>query len=366
MCGIIHVKKLRDGKKARKTVAKRYYSQKHRGSEGFGFIEIKKGFIVNECRSVDEKGIMKYLEESDADEILFHHRYPTSTPNFVESTHPIRVSHESLAYDYFVVHNGIVTNDKFLRDEHKKQGFSYSTELRKALITPKGNVYLEDKDTKWNDSEALAIDFVLALENNIPMKSYGSVALVALQFDKLTMKVKALYWGHNAGSPLCIEDTKDVFSLSSMSGKDVEPGKIFCLDYETMAIISEDKTVGGYYITKYYNTHEYNKTSSVREVTQPWNKKHGFQKIGFADIKEEEKKRTRALELMAPEASVPEPEEDDFILDKEQQMADLKEALNVAVAKNDYDSATEIEGEIEVLKDDILNDKMKILWPDRE
>jgi len=43
--------------------------------------------------------------------IIAHHRYPTSTKNLINQTHPIQVSNELLEHDYLVIHNGVITND---------------------------------------------------------------------------------------------------------------------------------------------------------------------------------------------------------------------------------------------------------------
>lgn len=241
MCGIIHCKRV-DGKQAKRIIAKRYNVQKSRGSDGFGFVEIKNGIVTSEVRAEKEKEILAKLELSEADEILFHHRFPTSTPNFIEATHPIRVSHKDLKYDYYIVHNGIITNDEELRSNHIDLGFKYTTEIRKKFITS-GNVYSE---YMWNDSEALAIDFSLAIEKHKPINSKGSIAIVALQYDKKTKKVIALFYGRNEGNPLKMEESKDFFCISSESGVLIEPNVLFRLDYVTGDITREERAIGVY------------------------------------------------------------------------------------------------------------------------
>ena len=249
MCGIIHVKR-KQGILANKSVIKRYLKQKNRGTEGFGFIEIKNGLVVGGKRSEGEKEILKALEESTADEILFHHRMPTSTPNFIESTHPIVVKHKSLKYHYYVVHNGIISNDKDLKKLHVGEGFRYTTAIKEQWIT-KGNVYSNEI---FNDSEALAIDIAKSIENKTAMESRGSIAVIALQVDKKTKEAVALYYGRNYGNPLKVELGKDLFGISSESGKDLKSDTLYRYDYITDEITKEEKDIGK------YPYHEYSRT----------------------------------------------------------------------------------------------------------
>ncbi len=244
MCGIIHIKR-QTGVCANKSVIKRYQKQKSRGTEGFGFIEMKNGVVIGGKRAEEEKDILKALEESDADEILFHHRTPTSTPNFIESTHPIEVKNKSLKYDYYVVHNGIIYNDVEMRKKHIEEGFIYTTDINKIWETSQ-NTY---SSVIFNDSEAVAIDFVKSIEKGEFMSSRGSIAIIALQVNKKTKKAKALFYAHNTGNPLRIELGKDLFGISSESGKELKTNILYKYDYDTEEITEEYKTIG---INSYY------------------------------------------------------------------------------------------------------------------
>jgi len=242
MCGIIHCKKQNKNEKANKLVIKRFEKQRSRGTQGFGYVEIKNGVVVAEVRTQTEKEIMEKLEKSEADEIMFHHRLPTSTPNIIESTHPIRVFNDNLKYGYYVVHNGVIRNDEELREQHVKDGFEYTTELKKQFVTNK-NVYSE---IMWNDSEAVAIDFCQAIETGKKMTSEGSIAIVALQFEKDSGKAIALYFGRNEGNPLKIENDANFLSISSESGKDLKTDTLYRYDYSKNAISESKMTIGIY------------------------------------------------------------------------------------------------------------------------
>lgn len=242
MCGIIHCKKQNKNEKANRLVIKRFEKQRSRGTQGFGYVEIKSGIVVAEVRTQTEKEIMEKLEKSEADEIMFHHRLPTSTPNIIESTHPIRVFNDNLKYGYYVVHNGVIRNDEELREQHVKEGFEYTTELKKQFVTQK-SIYSE---IMWNDSEAVAIDFCQAIETSKKMTSEGSIAIVALQFEKDSGKAIALYFGRNEGSPLKIENDANFLSISSESGKDLKTNTLYRYDYAKNAISESKMTIGIY------------------------------------------------------------------------------------------------------------------------
>ena len=311
MCGLIHLKKLNMKERASKSVLKRFNKQIDRGVLGFGFVELKNGYVVAEVRTQGKAEMLEKLEKSLADEIMFHHRIPTSTPNFVESTHPISIKNKNLKYNYFVMHNGIISNDDLLRDEHKKAGFSYVTEIDKKWITC-GNTY---GDVMWNDSESVAIDFVLALENGVEMKSEGSIAIVCLQYEKESGKAVALYFGRNYGNPLCIESTKDFLGISSESGKSIDTDILYKYDYETGKITEKDMDFGEY---------KYTSTSGA-----------GY-KYNYEDKYYEE---------------------EDYETDYEMEMDYLDEQKALALSSGDWDLVQYWETEIEELKINMKADK---------
>lgn len=345
MCGIIHVKRSK-GTPANKAVIKRYHKQKARGSEGFGFIEIKDGIVHAGKRSENEKDILEALEKSDADEIFFHHRTPTSTPNLIEATHPIVVKNKKLLYNYYVIHNGIIYNDDVLKREHEKQGFVYTTVIKKQFITKK-NTYSSEM---FNDSESLAIDFVLSLENNVAMKSEGSIAIMVLQVAKKTKKAIALYYGRNTGNPLKIEiqgKGKDTFlGISSESGKELSPNVLYRFDYSTGEITSDAKMIG-----------------NLSEPTYKWNGYNGYN--GYAGSYEGSYDDYGSLpptygyysEKLGCWVNTAKSGWDDngyptdFEFDFDEAVQDLKDEIKDAKKYDDYDSVVALEAELEEMED---------------
>lgn len=236
MCGIIAIIQ-KNGKPAVKKLRKAYQQQKSRGSEGFGFIAIQNGTLQHFTRKRFEKEIFKELSPIRATDLLFHHRQPTSTQNTENTAHPIPVSHPSLEYDYYVVHNGVITNDKELSLKFKEEGFTYTTELVPCVYSKYEDMYYVEDDgkTQHNDSETLAIDLALAIEHGADkIQSKGGIVFMALQVNKKTQKCVSLFFGKNDGRPLVLEDTATYVRISSIgSGKPIEEHKLHCYDYAT-------------------------------------------------------------------------------------------------------------------------------------
>lgn len=235
MCGIILLMR-KDGRPAIKQLLKTFEKQRGRGTLGFGYVAFDEGVVTKIDRSTGEGDIKHSLREIDAKAVLFHHRYPTSTPNFREATHPIYVSNVRLNFDYYVVHNGVISNDHRLKPDHEKLGYRYTTQMVKQEVwTTNGDAYNEGTPiVKWNDSEALAIEVAEGIENNKhSIEATGSIAFIALQVDKNTQEVKSIYYGRNT-SPLELEDNGSYFKLSSDGGgKSIDAQKLFKLDLAT-------------------------------------------------------------------------------------------------------------------------------------
>ena len=101
--------------------------QLSRGKEGFGILMIneKNEVIVKRATEISKALLDLYMTKSNM--IIMHHRNPTSSDNKLSQTHPIFVSNGSLKYDYYVIHNGMISNSDELRENHEKLGFIYNT-----------------------------------------------------------------------------------------------------------------------------------------------------------------------------------------------------------------------------------------------
>ncbi len=246
MCGIIHVKKF-NGSRAAKTVTKRYQRQKERGKEGFGFVSLVDEGVGRYVRCETEEEILRVMRQEDEGEILFHHRKPTSTPNFKQAAHPIKVDHKSLNHIYYIAHNGVVHGTDKLKEIHEKAGFKYQTALSTYFMCADKTVRRDPKGDKWNDSEAFAIELARDIDGAEEGLSHisGTVAFVAIQIDKKTKRATSLFWGRNYGSPLKYEKTRDYMVISSdCAGEEVKAHILHEYDYETGSIVTRAYSVG--------------------------------------------------------------------------------------------------------------------------
>lgn len=225
MCGLCFVMR-KDGRSAIKQILKSYERQKSRGTQGFGYVAFNDGKIDDVARNSTEKGIYTSLNALSSEGVMFHHRIPTSTPNFKEGAHPIHVSSPRLKYDYYVIHNGVISNDDYLKKKHEALGYKYTTEMFKREVwMTRDEEYMETTVvTKYNDSEALAIELAEGIEaNSNKIEAYGSIAFICIQATKDTgtneLVINNIYYGRNT-NPLMIDENSSYFKLSSENGRD--------------------------------------------------------------------------------------------------------------------------------------------------
>lgn len=243
MCGLVGVFSKRN-KNAGQYAFELYSKQKTRGQRGFGYLAIKDGYIVEVGRAKTELGIRGELMGVKADAILFHHRLPTSTDNTVGTTHPILVSNELLVYDYYVAHNGVITNASELKREHNELGYIYTTEhsiSESATYKDGTKEIITEGVTKFNDSESLAIEIARHLEGlSDEIGTTGSVAFWAAQVVKETGKINTIYLGKNHGRDLCEVSTGKWYSFSSETGADLEAMKLYTLDIHDFSMTEQE------------------------------------------------------------------------------------------------------------------------------
>lgn len=152
-------------------------------------------------------------------EIMFHHRYPTSTDNSVKHNHPI-YNVKDYDHNYYLVHNGVIQNDVELKKYHEELGLTYTSA----------------HGTDYNDSECLLNELAMVIEGIKKPQEFtakGSMAFVLLQTDKMG-HAKGLYYGRNWGSPLKIHYDKEKYLMLSSAGAggDVELNKLFQYHYD--------------------------------------------------------------------------------------------------------------------------------------
>lgn len=250
MCGIVYTKSL-DNKPVNKQVIKQYKNQRNRGNQGFGYFMPQLNVLFHHPK---ENRAMKRLKTKFATEILFHHRFPTSTDNVINACHPFDTGN-TYKNRYIVVHNGVIFNDDKLYEKHFKQGITYTS------MQPDGS---------YNDSEALAHDIAQYIEGKVKkLTAEGSIAFIAIQMTH-DGKRKAMYFGRNSGSPLKMLFDSNTFELSSEgNGVNIDTDTLYCMDYKTGKVNSAKLKIPEYtysYGTGYMNygyNYNYYGTSST-------------------------------------------------------------------------------------------------------
>lgn len=259
MCGILYA---RAEKPAKKILWKRYNAQSTRGQEGYGYIPIEKGRVREVVRACKEKEIHEKLKKETASEILFHHRFPTSTPNIVEATHPIKISCDILEREWYIIHNGIISNDEAMKEKHKKMGISYSTYLKKTTqYEVAGKMYKEATTEMFNDSECLGYEIALTIEGKQKeVEARGAAAVIMLECEKESGKILRLHYVRNNGNPMKRETRNGLFVLKSEGhGEDVPVNTLHTVNYDTKEEETKSFVIPwvnysyGYRTDEYYN-----------------------------------------------------------------------------------------------------------------
>jgi predicted glutamine amidotransferase len=231
MCGLVYVKS-KVGENVNQAVKVLYHGQKERGRRGFGLVGLNNRLVNCYFRGTTEEESDEVLNNNSFDEIIFHHRQPTSTANTKESCHPFKIDFDNKTY-YFV-HNGIIFNDSELRTKHQKRGIKYVSERK------------DDKEIVFNDSEALAHEFVLWLnrrEKNC--EAMGSAAFICLETDSKSRQALNLYFYRNNYSELKIFNDKEMFVLISEGDYiGVKGEKLLFYNYQTGKIKSIARSFG--------------------------------------------------------------------------------------------------------------------------
>ena len=212
--------------KAQDLVIDQYERQHHRGTSGFGLIEVSPKSVKTR-RATEATGALVHVKFSKAPALLFHHRSPTSTANVLEQTHPMLIEHDELKFNYLVHHNGVIGN----ADERKKVHEDELGYIYKTYTGDKTNGTYRNKN--FNDSESLAIDLVRAIEGKEQkVLSKGSAAYLVVQLNKKTGAPQRILWGRNEGNPLIISVFKDMIQIASVLniGDEVAPDILYHIE----------------------------------------------------------------------------------------------------------------------------------------
>lgn len=203
-----------------------YEDQYNRGQKGFGLIRIEPNGKINIDRATEPTKFLLDLYMKPATMIIAHHRQPTSTENKIQQTHPIHVSNKLLKFDYYAVHNGLISNDEELKKKHEELGFQYTTKCMEFT----SQYYRKDAKEKWNDSEAIAIELALFIEGKIKaIRTDNSAAFVILQVNKKTNIAQRCFFGRNGfSSALNMSKSRGKLFISSEGqGDEIKENKLY-------------------------------------------------------------------------------------------------------------------------------------------
>lgn len=166
------------------------------------------------------KNLLKRSKGSNH-EVLFHHRFSTSTADVPNACHPFSTK-DFFKNNYVGVHNGVISNDNALEKQQQELGIEYIS---------------RQKNGQFNDSEALIYDIAQVLEGQKEeLTARGSIAFIMIKRNK-DGKAKTLFFGRNTGNPLMMKRTKHSLTLSSQGeGTAIEPNQLYSFDYETQEI----------------------------------------------------------------------------------------------------------------------------------
>lgn len=239
MCGIVYSKSF-TGKGVVPTIVQRYMAQKHRGSSGFGFYIPEKNRLTHNTK---EGRILSLLKrEENESEVLWHHRFPTSTANVRTGCHPYSTK-DVFENNYVVVHNGVLRNEAELKKKHEELGINYVS---------------VQENGRFNDSEALAYDIARFLEGEKDkIEAKGSIAFIAIKRDKAG-KPMTLFFGRNSGNPLKMKKTKYSLTLSSEGeGEMIDTNTLYSMSYDTLQITKRTCIIETGYSTYYGGRSQY-------------------------------------------------------------------------------------------------------------
>ena len=215
MCGLIaefNTKtKNKKQKEANTFIIDQFQNQYTRGTEGFGIIRINNKQEIETDRACEPTKFLLDLYLKKSNIIIAHHRTPTSTHNKLDQTHPIITSNKQLKHDYYIIHNGMISTEEneTLHKKHLQLGFKYTTEY--------STIEYQSPTQKWNDSETLAIELALFIENKIKtIRITNQAVFIILQINKKTKKATKVLFGKNEStSNLNMNKQKNICQLSS-------------------------------------------------------------------------------------------------------------------------------------------------------
>jgi predicted glutamine amidotransferase len=231
----------------------RFIKQRSRGTQGFGYYIPELNRLTH--NPIENKLINNLLAQN-ASEVLFHHRFPTSTENVQSACHPFSTKWAKFKHNYVMVHNGYLSNEDELKEAH------YALGIRYVSMQPDG---------RFNDSEALMYDLALYLEGHQDeIKAQGAIAFVMIERNEEGKQIN-LHYGRNT-SPLKFQfkNNKYMTLASEGDGVDVKPQVWNTFEYASGKFTSTEVDIPSfvYKTTPYtYDPNDYGQYTPINSYT---------------------------------------------------------------------------------------------------
>lgn len=188
--------------------------------------------------NIKESRIKTLLKRTKGEnrEVLFHHRFSTSTADVPNACHPFSTK-SVFTNQYIGVHNGVLMNENELEAQHIERGITYVSKQNTG---------------EFNDSEALIYDIARYLEGEVSeLTAKGSIAFVIIKRNP-DGKATNVFFGRNSGNPLVMKKTKSSLTLSSQGeGESIKTNTLYSYDYDTGALTERFLYIPQYHSNSY-------------------------------------------------------------------------------------------------------------------
>lgn len=240
MCGVLYITDF-NGNPVNNLLYKRFMNQRTRGLDGFGIYDNESHELYHHTK---EDGILKYLKQHKSSDLLFHHRFPTSTRNVKNACHPFSTGDYFGDTEYILIHNGYLYDEVDTANAHLDMGIQYQS--------------LQD-DGSFNDSETLLWEVARYIEGHtLTPDVTGAVAFICIARNPLGDK---LYFYRNSGSPLKAVFSEHGIQLASEGKGEIVPtDTLFTFDYTTRQLTFRHLEINTYAYG--YNYGNYSRSGS--------------------------------------------------------------------------------------------------------
>lgn len=218
------------GKAVNDDIVEQFQAQRSRGTNGFGLYDRDFNHLV---KATKERKILGWLRHHPSSEVLFHHRWPTSTSNVKSSAHPFSTK-DFFSTTYILAHNGHIKNSHALHAKHKELGIVYSS--------------LQNNGT-FNDSEALLWDVALYLEGKQKeLTAEGGIAFICIANNAKDPSKHRLYFARNDNPLRLLKTNEGIMVSSEGAGIPIAADQLYSFNYKTRELTQKPLEIPDGYV----------------------------------------------------------------------------------------------------------------------